>query len=675
LEGFKKMLKNMRLSAKLIGGFVVVALITFTIGTVGWWGVHKISGDLGEISQVRLHSIQALLEIESNAATVSVALRTLLSQKLTIEDRQEQYKKIASAREAYQKAWNIYEPLPQTPEEAEQWKAFVPAFEIWRQANQVIIEKSKEIEKSGILDPLSLHHKLEEFRGDHFKLMYQTALMVGHKISFEGGEDHAACGLGKWMAGIKVDNPVVKKAIQEMEKPHAALHEAVKNIRQLLRSEAGNGDAEQKAQDLLLNVIKPASVVISEGLETLMSEAERLDNLYQDMINQSFGDAKAKQEKALGLLHRIIEINEKVAEDSEAQGIAHIKLVTRTMWIGMLMGCLAALGLGLVLALSINGALKRIIAKLSDGAEQVASASAQVSSSSQALASGASEQAAGIEETSSSLEEMSSMTHRNSENANQADQVMKEAKGVVERADESMRELATSMKNISHASQETSKIVKTIDEIAFQTNLLALNAAVEAARAGEAGAGFAVVADEVRNLAMRAADAAKNTSTLIEGTVKQINDGGDLVERASSAFNDVAASAAKVADLISEIASASGEQSQGIVQISTAVNEMDKVTQQNAANAEESASASEELSAQAESMKSVVTELVQMVGGVNGRTHARAAKPSMELGHPIKKNASLKTRAHLKRPAKAQSMEHMVSSEKLIPFDADLSDF
>ena len=253
--------------------------------------------------------------------------------------------------------------------------------------------------------------------------------------------------------------------------------------------------------------------------------------------------------------------------------------------------------------------------ELHDASGQVASASAQVSQASQSLAEGATEQASALEETSSSLEEMSSMTQRNADNASQAKALMIQAKDIVDRVDRQMSTMTTSIQDVTKSSEETGKIIKTIDEIAFQTNLLALNAAVEAARAGEAGAGFAVVADEVRNLAVRAAEAAKHTASLIEKTIATVHTSRDLTQQTQQSFKENVDISSKVVSLIAEIAAASQEQAQGIGQISKAVAEMDKVVQQTAASAEESASAAEEMNAQSQQMKNYVKNMRQAIQG------------------------------------------------------------
>jgi methyl-accepting chemotaxis protein len=340
-------------------------------------------------------------------------------------------------------------------------------------------------------------------------------------------------------------------------------------------------------------------------------------------------------------------------------------------------GVVLAVGLGIFLTRSISRPIMQVAEGLSAGADQVASASSQVSGSSQSLAEGASQQAAAIEETSSSIEEMASMARQNADNAGQANALMGSINGTVESADRSMQELTRSMGDIRKASEETGKIIKTIDEIAFQTNLLALNAAVEAARAGEAGAGFAVVADEVRNLAMRAAEAAKNTSGLIEDTVKKVREGGEIVAKTNEEFANVATGTKKVKELVAEIAAASQEQAQGVDQINKAVAEMDKVVQRNAASAEESASASEEMNAQAAQMKDYVQELVALIkGGGNGIASASYQRIDAPRPPKAEKSVSNLPQLHSAKPKTLVSRgKKEVRPDQVIPMEGDFKNF
>ncbi|MHB8068118.1 MAG: methyl-accepting chemotaxis protein [Desulfobaccales bacterium] len=296
-------------------------------------------------------------------------------------------------------------------------------------------------------------------------------------------------------------------------------------------------------------------------------------------------------------------------------------------------------------------------------ATSLESISLALSNTSQQMAEGASEQAASLEETSSSLEEMASMTRQNANYASEANALMHETGRVIQEADHSMHDLTNSMQEISQASDDTAKIIKTIDEIAFQTNLLALNAAVEAARAGEAGAGFAVVAEEVRHLALRAAEAAKNTATLIEGTVSKIKDGTDLVFKTAEAFKQVTGSTAKVEKLVEEIAAGSNEQADSAEQINKAVAEIDKVVQNNAANAEESAGASQELSSQSGEMKDIVGDLVALVDGNSSRTH-RLSQAGEETGPSRRATKGLIT-AQIQKNIQAGK----ISPEEILPLE------
>ena len=473
-----------------------------------------------------------------------------------------------------------------------------------------------------------------------------TGVLVNGGTELSVETDPHKCGFGKWYYGEGREQaekllPSLKSLIAEIEEPHKRLHESATAIKGSL----AHGGASA-AMGVYATQTLPALQSVQSLLNKIREEARR-----QLLTDQGMLDAAEKTRVLVGVL------------------------------------AFLALGLGLGVAFfivrGISSAIKQVSLSLDEGAAQVTAAAGEVSSSSNSLAEGAAQQAAAVEETSASLEELGAMIRQDADNARQADELMREASRVIQSSDASMKKLTASMDEISSASNQTQKIVKTIDEIAFQTNLLALNAAVEAARAGEAGAGFAVVADEVRNLAMRAAEAAKTTSNLIDGTVQKITTGNALVSETSESFYVASQSTTRIGTIITEIAGAASQQADAIVQVTKAIHEIDAVTQSNAAAAEESASASEELNAQAEMMKGSVGQLLEMAGGTDaggGSPSGRSASPRVShLKRPpvAGKLSSAKKAMPERKALPPAARKSAVSSkpEDIIPMGEDFEDF
>ena len=293
-----------------------------------------------------------------------------------------------------------------------------------------------------------------------------------------------------------------------------------------------------------------------------------------------------------------------------------------------LTGCLGAMILMWRATAGVTRRIARAVETLTSGMRETKAAAAQVSTAAQALARDSSGQASSLEHTSTSMARMAVLTRDNARHAQDAAAMMGDTNRLVEDASTALAQMATSMQAIEKSSGKVAQIIKTVDEIAFQTNILALNAAVEAARAGAVGAGFAVVAGEVRSLALRSAQAAQQTSALIEEAQANTQQGGERVARVKGAIEAIVASAGRVRGLVNQVSAASHEQSTGIGEVGETVVQMERVTQSTAAAAEESAAASEELTSQADVVMGVVTELATLVGGVDSRRARPRRQPS-----------------------------------------------
>jgi methyl-accepting chemotaxis protein len=563
------MFREMTLGKRIASGIGLMLILMIIVGGAGYYGLSQVGTVMGFYRQV--NSLQGLVASFKDAAS-----RTMLAELQGDTDGQEAARKEALGLlgESEAAIARLEAASGISAQEKEGLSAAKAAMDAYRSDFETYV--SANAGKAASVQESEARHETLIKEIKDAELWVEEVLFDGRILI-----NYAASYFNKPSAVNLKD--LKEKGIQGFEKTLTAWKQKVASSESLTQKA---GRIEGAFQAFLASVKGyRGQVELQDRLRTSMDQAQQvLLSTCEDLGR----DAEARLQAQAGLSNRII--------------VATI---------------LAALIIGIFYAVV---SVKRIVAKINtviagvmEGTEQVSSASEHVSSASQELAEGAFQQAASLEETSASLEEVASMVKQNAAHAGKAREMMKEVEGIVAQVDRNMKDMSVAIKEISDSSQETDKIVKTIDEIAFQTNLLALNAAVEAARAGEAGAGFAVVADEVRNLALRAASAAKNTATLIDNTIKSVDKGSQFTKATQESFKDNMEISSKVGALVEEIAEASKEQAEGIDRVSQAMADMDGVTQQNAASAEESASAAEEMNAQAESMKGYLDELARLV--------------------------------------------------------------
>ncbi len=648
------MFKNLGIGKKLIGGFLAVALLCAAVGGVGIMAMSRIWARTSEIATNQVPSLEALANIDvgiSDLSRIEFGIFAARQARENIEVSALQDAYTTTLQDELEAGIKQYAPLPRTALEDSLWRAASTRLDALKQHLTTAIptlatgsiRDGDAIMQSGLVLFMAAKSQMDTLQRlqDAFAAQNSAAAAAAHRSG------RLALGFGVLVAillaiglGVLITRGIVRPVAVVAERAERLRAVCITDLSRAINALA-RGDLSvtpvpstepigstvgdeigdmSRTIDGMISATKAtiaAFVQSQDVVRSLAAETNRLTVAARDGALSTRGDAAtfdgSFREIVLGINDTLDAVIRPVNEAAAVlDRVAARDLSARVN--GDYAGDHARIKDALNTAITN---LDRALSEVSVASEQVASAGDQISAGSQALAQGASEQASAIEEVSSSLQEMASMAKQSAANAKEARGLSAGARAGTQTGVESVHRLADAMNRIKDSSASTAKIVKTIDEIAFQTNLLALNAAVEAARAGDAGKGFAVVAEEVRNLAMRSAEAAKNTASLIEESVRNAEQGVSVSGEVQQSLTDIEQQVTKVAEVMDEVAAASEQQTQGIGQINTAVDQMNSITQQVAANSEESASSSEELSSQADRMRTMVAEFT--LSTVQGR--------------------------------------------------------
>ncbi|HBD63060.1 MAG TPA: methyl-accepting chemotaxis protein [Clostridiales bacterium] len=542
---------NLKISAKLILAFIIVALIAGMIGLVGIININNINRLDTEMYERHVVQLSELIPVTQGYQSLRVGLREIIA----LDDIASKNQSAATINENY----------------------------------KAVIEGLQQFGKS-IKDPRikNAYDTFNDVMTNRFPVYMENVI----QLAMTNQKDQALNMVSVEGAPL---NEEVSRAIDELISIKIELASAASDV----------NSAAAKTSILTMAVLIIAGVVISMALGMFISRIisnpvkkleEAADKLALGDVNINIEATTAKDE-----ISKLMQSFSNMIENIRSQAFTAERIAAGDLTVDVeIKSEDDLLGKKLHELVEKNN---EVLTSIALASEQVSAGSEQMSESSIALSQGATEQAGSIEELSASIEEISSQTKQNADNASQASRLAESAKANAEAGNQQMREMLKAMQEINYSSTNISKIIKVIDDIAFQTNILALNAAVEAARAGQHGKGFAVVAEEVRNLAARSAEAAKETTDMIENSIKKVESGSDIANETAGALAKIVGDIGQVADLVSNIAAASNEQASGIVQINQGIMQVSEVVQTNSATSEESAAASEELASQASLLK------------------------------------------------------------------------
>ncbi|MGE4519969.1 MAG: methyl-accepting chemotaxis protein [Desulfobacteraceae bacterium] len=659
-----RFLNNLKVGLRMGIGFGLLVLIIFFIGISWYFAAERNMKNINEIAEVRLPSLIYVMTMDYEFEKVISAQRTLLNPENKSDVRKAQYEAIENARKKYTKAMELYAPLDQTEEEKKEWDLFNVNLGEWKEVNDKFFALSRDLDKTGILNPKELMSRIQMFRGDHCELMNKMLMLIFEGKDFYGGSDYESCNFGIWLGDFSSPNQMLTNIVNDVKSHHVKFHESVTKIKDAVKS--GRKEFALKIFD---DEMRSSADNIFAGFDGIIDEAFYAFTIQEEMSKLAMNDVLKKQEETSKHLDNVKNINLTVADNQKENANKTAKANMKFSLISLCSGFILALFFGFVVTRSIltplrqsgklfkaisdgdmtqsvpknllaqkdelgemgrqidemTRSLRKIFTDLGEGVKTLASSSTELSTVSDQTAQGARASsksaetvAAAAEELTASADSMVTRMEESAGNLNSVASAMEQMTSTISEiasntstanksTEESVRQIenfAKVMKELGEAADEIGKVTETISNISDQTNLLALNATIEAARAGEAGKGFAVVAGEIKELASQTANATKDISVRINGIQ-------EASQRAETDVDAIVKGIGKVDDIVSAIASAIEEQTSAISEVSSNINLASDMVNEASNQSSEMKNVSEEIS---RDMASVSASAVQVEG-------------------------------------------------------------